>query len=321
MGRDRTETSEIAAHALPLAARTAGEVLLDDDDRGSVRPPGPEVGRKSRAETGDYGRLSRSRDMHRAAVRPDEKRGAPDHEFELREAKPAGQRENRPRRRPQNPSFGLLIGLRADKHGLHPGERRKKPEERSKLIDSPVPEPVSGANMEHDELRPFGFRFFEERPDPRRLFLARIGNDKRRNIGLLEIETQGTDEIGVVFDAVDGTLLVSPGDPDVVEKFPVFDLVADLGPRSAEKADPGGSRPAMKIEEDIVSFPPEFAEEGDKLKQLLLRRNGNHPGEVRIPLDEPPPGFLDDVGQGSVGEIFLEKGHGGRRHDDIADAP
>ena len=77
----------------------------------------------------------------------------------------------------------------------------------------------------------------------------------------------------------------------------------------------------MEVEEDVVPFPPDGTNEPEKAGRVLLGRNGQNPVEVRIPLDEPAERLLDEVGEGGIGEGFLEKRDRGRRQDDVAQSP
>ena len=157
--------------------------------------------------------------------------------------------------------------------------------------------------------------------DTLRLFRIRSRKREGRDFRIPEFRPKSPDEIGVVLDAVDRTARAPPRNADMVKESFSPDIIACLRFRSAQKRDPGRARAAMKIEKNVIGFLPDPPDEPDEAGEALFGRDGDDAVEFGIPFDELSIRLFDKVGQPGRWKMPLEKGHGGRGHDDIADPP
>ena len=140
---------------------------------------------------------------------------------------------------------------------------------------------------------------------------------ERRDLRVLKIHPQGSNQSRVIFDGMEGRFRSAPGSGFMIKKAFVLDGVADFKTGAACERDPGGARPAVKIQEKVESLPSDRPDEGDEFAAALFGGHDENAIDIGMAFDQTAVGFLDEIRHRGLRELPFEKNDGGCRQDDI----
>jgi len=299
---------------------SAGSTVEVPGDDCGFRLPGREIFGQGGSEKGNKRGGRSGGDVHRPAIRPHKKRCSADHLAEFNKVEAADEGEHREVEPRQDIALPGFIGGRA--HQNNPDSRRLPEEldESGEIFDAPVPEDIAGADVKDDS--PADIKAILGPQILNLFFLSGKSGGKLERRRLGNGDTEHPDEVEVIFHAVDGRASGKGSrQTDMIIETLVFKLVSDFKTSAAEKSDLRGSRATVKINEGVILYPAKLEDEAHEGEKLLVWRQADDRIEMGVSVDEAAIGLFDDVGEVSVGERFLESGHGGCGHNHIADAP
>lgn len=316
-GLDASQAAEVFGEAASLLAGAADELFFDEDGFGL---PGSEVLRERWTEKSDDGSCCGRCDVHRAAVRPDKERRSTDDLPEFDQVGLAYKGEKGRLGFLRDFSLPLLIFRRADEDDSDSGRAGQHVRQLDEIFCAPIAELIPGADMEDDDLAPLKMVFGPESLDFFLLLFPCLRKKERRK-RIAEGDAQSLDQIKMVFHAVEIPVFAASGNPDVVDKAFVFQVVTGFEFCARKKGKEGGPRPSVEIDNCIILFCADPAGKPEKIHKILAGRERDDIVQIGVALDKPEAGLLDDIRERNLREGLFKGGDSRRGHHDVADAP
>jgi hypothetical protein len=98
----------------------------------------------------------------------------------------------------------------------------------------------------------------------------------------------------------------------VIDEVFILDFVSDLEMGSGEECQERRPRASVKVDDYIVAISPDPTPMSPEFFESQMLWENDHSIQVRMTLNQFPVGFIDDVGDLSLGEALPESGDGGR---------